>query len=76
MVASDAASSPLAGTCPARNAAGGGPTRPTYEDPNHPEEGPITTILVLLAFLLVVDALVLLGYSHDSRDGWNWQPGR
>ena len=36
----------------------------------------MATILVLLGFLLVVDALVLLGYSHDSRDGWNWQPGR
>lgn len=36
----------------------------------------MTAILVLLAFLLVVDALVLFGYSHDSRDGWNWQPGR
>jgi hypothetical protein len=36
----------------------------------------MTAMLVLLALLLVVDALVLLGYSYDSRDGWNWQPGR
>jgi hypothetical protein len=36
----------------------------------------MTPILVLLAFLLVVDVLALLGYSHDSRDSWNWQPGR
>lgn len=34
----------------------------------------MTPILLLLAFLLVVDVLVLLGHSHDSRDGQDWQP--
>ena len=35
---------------------------------------PMTPILLLLAFLLVLDVLVLLGRSHDSRDGRDWQP--
>jgi hypothetical protein len=34
----------------------------------------MTPILLLLAFLLVLDVLVLLGRSHDSRDGRDWQP--
>jgi hypothetical protein len=25
-------------------------------------------------FLFALDALVLLGWSHDSRDGRDWQP--
>jgi hypothetical protein len=37
--------------------------------------GPMTPILLLVAFLLVLDVLVLLGRSHDSRDGRDWQPG-
>jgi hypothetical protein len=36
--------------------------------------GPMTPILLLVAFLLVLDVLVLLGRSHDSRDGRDWQP--
>jgi hypothetical protein len=35
---------------------------------------PMTPILLLLAFLLVLDVLVLLGRSHDSPDGRDWQP--
>jgi hypothetical protein len=35
---------------------------------------PVTPILLLLAFLLVLNVLVLLGRSHDSRDGRDWQP--
>jgi hypothetical protein len=35
---------------------------------------PMTPILLLVAFLLVLDVLVLLGRSHDSRDGRDWQP--
>jgi len=34
----------------------------------------MTLILLLVAFLLVLDVLVLLGRSHDSRDGRDWQP--
>ena len=34
----------------------------------------MTPILLLLAFLLVLDVLVLLGHSHDSRDGQDWKP--
>jgi hypothetical protein len=34
----------------------------------------MTPLLLLLAFLLVLDVLVLLGRSHDSRDGRDWQP--
>jgi hypothetical protein len=30
-------------------------------------------VLLLVAFLLL-DVLVLLGRSYDSRDGWDWQP--
>jgi hypothetical protein len=42
--------------------------------PKHPEEGPMTTVLLVLTFLLLLDVLVLLGRSHDSRDGRDWQP--
>jgi hypothetical protein len=31
-------------------------------------------VLLILTFLLVLDALVLLGRSHDSRDGRDWKP--
>jgi hypothetical protein len=34
----------------------------------------MTSILLLVAFLLVLDVLVLLSRSHDSRDGRDWQP--
>ncbi len=34
----------------------------------------MTPILLLLAFVLALDVLVLLGHSHDSRDGQDWQP--
>jgi hypothetical protein len=34
----------------------------------------MTPILLLLAFLLMLDVLALLGRSHDSRDGRDWQP--
>jgi hypothetical protein len=34
----------------------------------------MTALLLLLVFLLVVDALVLLGFSDDSRTGRDWQP--
>jgi hypothetical protein len=40
----------------------------------HLRREPVTPILLLLAFLLVLDVLVLLGRSHDSRDGRDWQP--
>ena len=40
----------------------------------HPQEGTMTPILLLVAFLLVLDVLVLLGRSDDSRDGRDWQP--
>jgi hypothetical protein len=36
----------------------------------------MTPILLLVAFLLVLDVLVLLGRSHDSRDGRDWQSRR
>jgi hypothetical protein len=32
------------------------------------------TPILLVTFLLVLDVLVLLGRSHDSRDGRDWQP--
>ena len=32
------------------------------------------TPILLRAFLFVLDVLVLLGHSHDSRDGQDWQP--
>jgi hypothetical protein len=31
-------------------------------------------LLPLLLFVLLVDLFVLLGWSHDSRDGRDWQP--
>jgi hypothetical protein len=34
----------------------------------------MTAALLILMFLLVLDVLVLLGRSHDSRDGRDWQP--
>ena len=34
----------------------------------------MTLMLLLVAFLLVLDVLVLLGHSHDSRDGKDWKP--
>jgi hypothetical protein len=34
----------------------------------------MTPVLLLLMFVLVLDVLVLLGRSHDSRDGRDWQP--
>jgi hypothetical protein len=35
----------------------------------------MTPIVLLVAFLLVLDVLVLLGQSpHDPRDGRDWQP--
>jgi hypothetical protein len=34
----------------------------------------MTSGLLLLTFLLLLDALVLLGRSHDSRDGRDWRP--
>ena len=34
----------------------------------------MTPILLLAVFLLVLDVLVLLGRSHDSRDGKDWKP--
>lgn len=34
----------------------------------------MTTVLLVLPFLLLLDVLVLLGRSHDSRDGRDWQP--
>jgi hypothetical protein len=42
--------------------------------PNHPQEEPMTPILLVLTFLLLLDVLVLVGHSHDSRDGRDWQP--
>jgi hypothetical protein len=42
--------------------------------PNHPQEEPMTPILLVLTFLLLLDVLVLVGHSHDSRDGQDWQP--
>jgi hypothetical protein len=33
----------------------------------------MTPVLLMLVFVLVVDLLVLLGWSHDSRDGRDWQ---
>jgi hypothetical protein len=33
----------------------------------------MTPVLLVLTFLLL-DLLVLLGHSHDSRDGRDWQP--
>jgi hypothetical protein len=34
----------------------------------------MTPALLILMFVLVLDVLVLLGRSHDSRDGRDWQP--
>jgi hypothetical protein len=34
----------------------------------------MTPILLLVVFLLVLDVLVLLSRSHDSRDGRDWKP--
>jgi hypothetical protein len=34
----------------------------------------MTPVLLVLTFLLLLDLLVLLGHSHDSRDGRDWQP--
>lgn len=34
----------------------------------------MTPVLLILLFVLVVDLFVLLDWSHDSRDGRDWQP--
>jgi hypothetical protein len=34
----------------------------------------MTPVLLILLFVLVADLLVLLGWSHDSRDGRDWRP--
>jgi hypothetical protein len=34
----------------------------------------MTPLLLIVVFVLLVDLLVLLGWSHDSRDGRDWQP--
>jgi hypothetical protein len=34
----------------------------------------MTPVLLVLTFLLLLDLLVLLGHSHDSQDGRDWQP--
>jgi hypothetical protein len=34
----------------------------------------MTPVLLILLFVLLVDLFVLLGWSHDSRDGRDWQP--
>ena len=34
----------------------------------------MTPVLLILLFVVVVDLLVLLGWSHDSRDGRDWRP--
>lgn len=34
----------------------------------------MTPVLLILMFVLVLDVLVLLGRSYDSRDGRDWQP--
>ena len=34
----------------------------------------MTPPLLIVVFVLLVDLLVLLGWSHDSRDGRDWQP--
>jgi hypothetical protein len=34
----------------------------------------MTGALLILTLVLVLDVLVLLGWSHDSRDGRDWQP--
>jgi hypothetical protein len=34
----------------------------------------MTPVLLILLFVLLVDLFVLLGWSHDSRDGHDWQP--
>ena len=33
----------------------------------------MTPVLLSLLFVLLVDLLVLLGWSRDSRDGRDWQ---
>jgi hypothetical protein len=56
--------------------AGRSQPRPTNEDPESPKEIPMTPVLVVLTFLLLLDVLVLLDGGHDSRDGRDWQPRR
>jgi hypothetical protein len=34
----------------------------------------MTPLLLIVVFILLVDLLVLFGWSHDSRDGRDWQP--
>ena len=34
----------------------------------------MTPVLLIIMFVLVLDVLVLLGRSYDSRDGRDWQP--
>ena len=34
----------------------------------------MTPVLLILLFVLLVGLFVLLGWSHDSRDGRDWQP--
>jgi hypothetical protein len=34
----------------------------------------MTPVLLILLFVLLVNLFVLLGWSHDSRDGQDWQP--
>jgi hypothetical protein len=34
----------------------------------------MTPLLLILLIVLLVDLFVLLGWSHDSRDGRDWQP--
>jgi hypothetical protein len=34
----------------------------------------MTPVLLILLFVLLVDLFVVFGWSHDSRDGRDWQP--
>jgi hypothetical protein len=34
----------------------------------------MAAVLLILTFVMALDVLVLLGLSHDSRDGRDWQP--
>ncbi len=34
----------------------------------------MTPVLLILSFVFLVDLFVLIGWSHDSRDGRDWQP--
>jgi hypothetical protein len=34
----------------------------------------MTPVLLILLFVFLVDLFVLLGWSHDSRDGRDWRP--